>query len=675
MVDTSLVFNGLDVKSGAYLLPPMEPVEFGKLLKGAPQDQEFNDQLLRWLNRRRGNFLGTVASVDPRDISSAGWGVIFAAGASPAITEALRPLLDLRKQQAGPYYQEYLGARAYRPSESKAGWLARQGAAADGPANPDKVPYYLLIVGDPQTIPYSFQYQLDVQYAVGRIHFDTLAEYDYYARSVVAAETGRTVRRPHAMFFGVSNADDYATSLSSTKLVKPLAQALAKGQGKWKNQPRWRIDQIVGEQATRSKLLEILGGASTPALVFTASHGLGGFDAGTDLQLRQQGALVCQDWPGPIAGQGAPILPDYFVAAEHIAESAQVAGIIAFHFACYGAGTPQWDDFTQQALHHRIEIAASPFVASLPKRLLAGGALAVIGHVERAWGYSFLGAAQGGQLTQQTDVFESTLTQLMQGYPVGMALEYFNVRFAELAVRFKEEQDDISYGKEVSYEEVADLWMANNDARNFVIVGDPAVRLAVAEGPDDKLEALLPSTLSRTPIIQQSVLTPLPTVEPQPHGLPTAHAIPAAARQAEPTFTQEQQPAYWLWDRGDSSTQNAGRGLVDTLQQLTTKLSVTIQNAIEDISSLEVATYVSADMEGVTYEDGKFTGPARLRALTRINLDGDSAVCVPEKDGQIDKAVWEIHLEMVTKAQAHRAELLKLSISAIRGLVDAVKGL
>ncbi len=475
--DDLLFFNGLDCSSGDYLLPPMPPADISRMALGEQFDPQHlaelraKDREAKAATNGEGHY-GLKEGVDPKKLEETGWGVIFAADADLAIREALSELLAYRKEQATRTkeirYKEYSGVDGYLPDESSSDFLLRHGIAG-GPANPDQVPYYLLIVGDPETIPFSFQYQLDVQYGVGRIHFDTLEEYANYAHSVVAAEKNGVPLPRRAVFFATANPDDPATAMSCDELVTPLA-GLMKG-----DQPTWQIDTVLRDDARKARLGEILSGADSPALLFTATHG-GSFPRGNPLQLKRQGCLLCQDWPGPKWKGAVP--EDFYFSGEDVSDSARIPSMITFHFACYGAGTPRDNDFRKQPDDPKL-LAPRAFVAHLPQRLLGhpkGGALASIGHVERAWQYSFTWPDAGPQLT----MFESLLARLMKGYPVGWATEYLNERYAELAATLDDEKRRISRGKLTNASKISRFWTAQNDARNYAVVGDPAVRLSVA---------------------------------------------------------------------------------------------------------------------------------------------------------------------------------------------------
>lgn len=477
--DQQLYFNGIDAGTGGYLFPPMPAAELSAVIQDQPQETESARR------KSSGSHYGVQAGIDASKLEEAGWGIIFAevdpdseeGREQEAIFLALAPLLALRKAQATKLderrYKEYRGPLGYRPGMSQTEYFARRLRAAAGPVDPDKVPYYLLIVGSPQRIPFSVQYQLDVDYAVGRIHFETVEEYANYARSVVAAETGGLTLPREVAFVGVAHPKDPITQASRHYLVGPLADWAEGGRGV----PGWKVSRYFDADASKANVAQLFGGPRTPALIFTASHGLGGSPKGDPLQMRRQGALVLQDHPGC----EQPITEDHYFSGDDLQSDARVHGLIAFNFACYSAGTPQYNDYERRD-QKREAIADQAFVAHLPRKLLGhakGGALATIGHVERAWGHSFLGrTGANGASESQLAVFKSALYSLMKGLPVGMAVEYFNQRHGALSCSLHAQLEALKYDEaEVDDKEITSIWTAKNDARAYAVTGDPAVRL------------------------------------------------------------------------------------------------------------------------------------------------------------------------------------------------------
>jgi len=440
-----------------------------------------------------GQFLGTIGDVDdPNNLSQAGWGIVFPAQADDARRQALAPLIEHRRKQVvaqsdgisgDVLFQVFDKDRGVKPNESCTAWLARMGVGMHAVDPLEGVPFFLLLVGSPQEIPFDFQYLLDIHWGVGRLHFDDPADYRRYAESVVAYETASTVTQSKTTaIFAARHSADRATQMFADQVAQPLALGQPALNG---TPPRPPIGQkqgfatqsFIGKDATKGTLTKILQGktdAGPPALLLTGSHGMG-FRPDDPRLVHQQGALLCQDWSG-----FGSVRPEHWYPSSDLPTDARLHGLIHFCFACYGAGCPQFDDFVVKPGQAPSQIAPRPLVASLPQKMLAhpnGGALASLGHVDRAWASSFSTSRAGPQLQGFRDV----MGRILRGDRLGQATDQFDVRRAALSFELTELRRDLEYGKQIPDRQMADLWIARNDARNYVILGDPAVRLRVED--------------------------------------------------------------------------------------------------------------------------------------------------------------------------------------------------
>jgi KAP family P-loop domain len=456
-----------------------------------------------------------IHRVDPKNLASTGWAVIFAPDHQSEVREALRPLLDLRSKQAGPYYREY----TYLRGQTSLDFLNGQGADA-GPADPKLVPYYLLLVGSPEAIPFDFQTELDIQYAVGRIFFERIEDYECYARSVTQAEQGSTTLPPkQVILFSASNRDDLSTHRLARDIVEPLAGNLRT------DYPDWPVQTLIGEQATKAKLGQLLGGDEMPALLLAAGHGLA-FPADNPHQHAAQGAIVCQDWPGPENWKG-PLSPAHYFTADDIQENSRLFGLIALLLSDYGIGTPEMSQPDADSLIGAPErLAFRPFLSSLPQRLLShpgGGALGVVGGLGRLW---------LGHLPLY--IFDSFAGRLMDGYPLGSAMEIFDQRRAELAIV----RSHFHSSNPAQRGQLKSFHPGTNTA--FLVAGDPAVRLVFNDNktifqkppvPENRsTEGVVASPAPKSPASESPTITDLKLRQEGSTSAPRIGTIPGATR-------------------------------------------------------------------------------------------------------------------------------------------------
>lgn len=454
--------NGMAWGSGKPIVPPLDY-------------ESFKEELLHGLLRPKEKSLTSIAASCTRfsflrstleyralpnlnNPLEVGWALLLPQeGAEMGeIARALAPLVKHRRGKViyGKLDEEWIESEyTYKPEDQR--------------------PYYILLAGPPSKIPFSFQYLLDTHAAVGRVTFDRLEDYRAYADKVVNYENSPSegVER-RAVVFATAHSVTDVTYLSKTYMADVLVKLI---QGK-----NILVNYLSADDATLDNFVKATRGDTTrssPAIVYTASHGLAVPNGIQNEATRRklQGAICCQDYEGGNDG---------LFSADKVPSETFLCGSIVFVFACYGAGTPKRSDFFHWVPQPSL-LECCPqedFVAALPTKLLAHsrGPIAFFGHIDPAWLLSFTDPKRG--FGTRMGSFTQAVEQLLDGFTIGYAVKKFNEVYTHCNSRLAAKEDEYRANGNLSEEEswtgdLVDLWITRNDSQNYIILGDPAARV------------------------------------------------------------------------------------------------------------------------------------------------------------------------------------------------------
>src|SRR5678815_1554352 len=163
------------------------------------------------------------------------------------------------------------------------------------------------------------------------------------------------------------------------------------------------------------------------------------------------------------------------------------------------------------------------------------------------------------------------------------------------------------------------LWIYANDARDYAVIGDPAVRIGgrstAAEDRDPRDTAV-------------------------EVGATTEPALENGARHLDAT--------------------------PGTLAELAGSTLEALRRAVGEALSLEVTTYAGDVPTARAAAAGAASGHPRPVAYTCCKIDGGTVLSVPvDERGAVDVELWRIHEAAVAQARQQRADTLRLILSLL----------
>ncbi len=422
---------------------------------------------------------------DPNDLYAQRWGVIAPEGArGDRLLQIIKPLIDHRQSQ-----QEGEPVKIYRVpdkmSQSEAAVWKKTVFRNQSDLDID-IPRYQLILGDLHEVPLALQQIQGSDGFVGRLAFDRDEDYAAYVDKVLRWEGAPTTSTEGRAIFHTVHDGTAATRIGYKSLITP---GMAVVQARM-DRGQFNADQIV---ETGDKVIpdpqELLNAAVTdrPGFLFSLSHGEGPPRSGwrnDELQRSGQGAMSFGR-EGKIRG-------------EDLRDATFMPGGVWFMLACFGAGSPD-----ASAYHHWLSdlrkvgqfgnpdaVLAGipkdrPFIAQIPKNVLASanGPLAFFGHIDLAWTYSFQELDQGA--TNRPAKFMGILRSALKRDRIGIGFRelyrFFDQANTELTAIADEQRAGRISESDALVARSSHLWMLRQDLSTYILLGDPAARLPLAD--------------------------------------------------------------------------------------------------------------------------------------------------------------------------------------------------
>ena len=323
----------------------------------------------------------------------------------------------------------------------------------------DAIPFYLLIYGTPDEIPWRFQYQLNATHAVGRLDLTGRALQNY-VRALINDWQSESADASKAIIWAAET--DAITKLMGSAIARKVYRKL-------QHDRDYRVQFISRDKATQDNLISALKGWK-PGLVITTSHGSTSPWSNPRQMSRNLGLMIDQNKQTLDLKKLSKWEPN---------------GAIWYAHACCSAGSDQtsvydglFDGQTPngQLLNAVTKLGAK--VAPLPRALLGAPKplRCFIGHVEPTFDWTIRPPEAGDDLTKP--LVTALYNNLYSSKPVGLAFRDFYRRllalsalYDEMRARYNQHQDT---GAQMVYSRLA-AW----DIKSTVILGDPALSLSL----------------------------------------------------------------------------------------------------------------------------------------------------------------------------------------------------